>query len=391
MRNRALHAQQCNDLMADPTLPSTFGVKRTCLLNDLQYFHVSDNYAVDIMHDILEGVGQFELKLLFGYLSDNKIISKMDICNRIYAYNYGFVERKNRATRIHLEQTGNKIGLNAIQTFCLIRHVPLILGDVLQEENEHWRLLLLLLQIINIIFSPVITDGMTVCLKHLIVEHHTLFKDLYPHRKLIPKHHFMTHYPRSIRKIGPIIHVCAMRFEAKQFFKNTIKNFKNITNSLAQKHQMAIAYHWDSMPFKSTDCGPVRTVQLNVLPHGEMIAEELQVDLDSEVDVTSWISHFGTEYRPGLVVCSNIEEDLPVFSEIKHIIGFDGTFFLITEDLETLCFAEHFHSFHVVLGNYANVSMLKVEELRFFKPFDLQTSYGFDRDDQCVVPVHVFV
>lgn len=83
LHNKVLHAQHCNDLKADPTLPSTFGVKRTCLLNDLQYFHVSDNHAVDIMHDILEGVGQFELKLLFGYLSDNNIITKTDICNRI--------------------------------------------------------------------------------------------------------------------------------------------------------------------------------------------------------------------------------------------------------------------------------------------------------------------
>ncbi len=195
--NKALHAQHCNDLMADPTLPSTFGVKRTCLLNDLQYFHVSDNYTVDIMHDILEGVGQFELKLLFGYLSHNNLISKTDVCNRIYSYNYGFVERKNRPTRINLEQTGNGIGLNAIQTFSLIRNMPLIFGDVVQEGNAHWRLLLLLLQIMNI-FSPVITDGMTVCLKHLIVEHHRFFKELYPHCKMIPKHHFMTHYPRSI-------------------------------------------------------------------------------------------------------------------------------------------------------------------------------------------------
>ena len=50
LRNKTLHAQHCNDLKADPTLQSTFGVKQTCLLNDLQYFHVSDNYAVDIMH-----------------------------------------------------------------------------------------------------------------------------------------------------------------------------------------------------------------------------------------------------------------------------------------------------------------------------------------------------
>lgn len=58
-------------------MQSSFGVRRTCIMNDLQYFNVSGNFAVDNMHDILEGVGQFELKLLFGYLSD-KIISKQE-------------------------------------------------------------------------------------------------------------------------------------------------------------------------------------------------------------------------------------------------------------------------------------------------------------------------
>lgn len=53
---------------------------------------------------------------------------------------------------------------------------------------------------------------------------------------------------------------------------------------------------------------------------------------------------------------------------------------LVTEDFQTLCFAEHFHSFHVTQGNDQNVSMLKVDKLHFFKPFDLQTTYGFDRD-----------
>lgn len=68
---------------------------------------------------------------------------------------------------------------------------------------------------------------------------------------------------------------------------------------------MGISYHWESIPFKSIECGPVKTVQLDDLPNDEMIAEELQVDLDCEVDVTSWISCFGTEYCPGLLVCSN--------------------------------------------------------------------------------------
>lgn len=122
-----------------------------------------------------------------------------------------------------------------------------------------------------------------------------------------------------------------------------------------------------------------------------MVAEEVQVESDCEVDVTSWITCFGTEYRPGLLVCSDIEEDLPVFSQIKDIVAFNGEYFLLPENFETLSFAEHFHSFHVMQGNGDNVSMLKVNELRFFKPFDLQTTYGFDRYDQYVVPVHVFV
>lgn len=91
LRNKALHAKHCINVQ-DPTVPSSFGVKKTCILNDLQYFHVSDNHAVDIMHDILEGVGQLELKLLFGYLSDSKIISKHEAIERIYSYSYGFLE-----------------------------------------------------------------------------------------------------------------------------------------------------------------------------------------------------------------------------------------------------------------------------------------------------------
>lgn len=84
-------------------------------------------------------------------------------------------------------------------------------------------------------------------------------------------------------------------------------------------------------------------------------------------------------------------EDLPVFSLIRDIVSHNGDYFLLAEDFETLCFAEHFHSFHVRQGNDRNVSVLKVYELCLFKPFDLQTTYGFDRDDQYVVPVHLLL
>lgn len=55
----------------------------------------------------------------------------------------------------------NSIDLNSIQTLCLERNTPLIFGDLVPLGNPNWNFLLILLQIINSVFSPVITYGMT--------------------------------------------------------------------------------------------------------------------------------------------------------------------------------------------------------------------------------------
>lgn len=117
--------------------------------------------------------------------------------------------------------------------------MPLIFGDLVQRDDEYWHLLILLLQIVNIVFAPVLTDGMTTFLKHIIVEHHQLFKRLFPDRNLLPKHHFMTHYPRCIRNIGPILHTWCMRYEARHnFFKTQLKSFKNVTKTFTRTETM---------------------------------------------------------------------------------------------------------------------------------------------------------
>lgn len=79
----------------------------------LRYFSVVDNVVVDIMHDLLEGVAQYEVKLLFDSLAKN-FLSSEHILLRIYGYSYGYLDRKNRPTKINIH--GNGLGLNASQT-----------------------------------------------------------------------------------------------------------------------------------------------------------------------------------------------------------------------------------------------------------------------------------
>lgn len=83
-----------------------------------------------------------------------------------------------------------------------------------------------------------------ILLQTLIKEHHELFQSVFK-TELSPKMHFMVHYPRIMRSIGPLCYVSSMRYESfHKIFKNIIKNNncrKNITASCAFKIKMRYA------------------------------------------------------------------------------------------------------------------------------------------------------
>lgn len=117
-----------------------------------------------------------------------------------------------------------------------------------------------------------------------------------------------------------------MRFEAKhKLFKDCFKNVKNITKSLAKKHQMAIAYHWETFTLKQNEYGPIKSFLFrdeNVVNN-----EMLETILSKDVFSTSWVKLDGVEYKAGLVICSAMEEDMPVFCQISDVLLVEDHFF----------------------------------------------------------------
>lgn len=83
------------------------------MLNSLTYFHTTENFSVDVMHDILEGVGQYELKLLFSYFKEQHVTLE-ELNSRIQSFDYGFMERNNRPVTVNLGGESNDLGLNAV-------------------------------------------------------------------------------------------------------------------------------------------------------------------------------------------------------------------------------------------------------------------------------------
>lgn len=89
----------------------------------------------------------------------------------------------------------------------------------------------------------------------------------------------MIHYPRCIRKIGPLLYVWCMRFKAKHYFFN-------ITKTLV-KHQRHLAYHWENVNFHRFEFGPVKKVIIDSLEGGELLSDLFYVDLNSEVSTSN--------------------------------------------------------------------------------------------------------
>lgn len=136
---------------------SQTGLKRDSVLNNLSFYHVSDNVAVDIMHDVLEGVGPYEVKLVLNSLIEQKHLTLEKLNYRITSFDYGFCDKGNKPSVISKRDLGNPEGPmrhSASQMWCLLRLLPTIIGDLIPIDNKHWELLLLLLLCMEFIFSP---------------------------------------------------------------------------------------------------------------------------------------------------------------------------------------------------------------------------------------------
>lgn len=101
--------------------------------------------------------------------------------------------------------------------------------------------------ITELVTAPVHSVESIAYLECKISEHRKRYQELFPDKRLLPKHHFLEHYPEMIKCFGPLVSLWTMRFEAKHsFFKQVarhINNFRNVTLSLATKHQLMISHH----------------------------------------------------------------------------------------------------------------------------------------------------
>lgn len=228
-----------------------------------------------------------------------------------------------------------------------------------------------LLKCVEICFSKSICEEDINELKSLIDLHLNLFKVTFK-TYLRPKHHFLTHYPNAIRRMGPLIYYWMARFESKHlFFTNLAKmtnNFFNIAKTFAKRHQAVMAYKQftisDIQPSKSSN---KFTKVVNFSKYEAQVNKYFTKAVFVDLLVLKFGIYNSFEYRDGLMI---IEKK--VIFEIIHVFSLHQKVFLFRRPYRVLKFDSFLNSIEITY-NDCN------EQYELFDPLTLSNIKSYEK------------
>ena len=96
-----------------------------------------------------------------------------------------------------------------------IRLYPLLLGNMVPEDDQVWNLLISFTNIVEMISSPSYIIGETLVPRETIEEFCVDYLRIIPEATHKPKAQFLTQYPSQILEFGPPLNHSAIEFGAK--------------------------------------------------------------------------------------------------------------------------------------------------------------------------------
>ena len=244
MRAPSEHIKQCEEVLEDQAMSKEYGINRNSILNDVIGFSAVNGLPHDVMHDMLKGVINYEVRLFLQHCFTSKYFMIEQLNDRITNFDYGYsVSSKPPLLNDRCFQENLKIKMSAAEMMTLFHIMPILIGDKIPYEDIHYECFLTLPKIFRICIAPTVSDHAISYLRVLIEEHHWLFRQIYSNESFIPKLHYMVHYPKQILQHGPLVRSWTMRHEGKlNFFIQSAHcgNFKNITMTLAKKTSIMV-------------------------------------------------------------------------------------------------------------------------------------------------------
>lgn len=358
------------DLQAD--IQGSRGIKVNSIFNTLESFHVSQPGLPPCLgHDVFEGVLSYDLALyLKNFIKKKKWFTYSLLNRHIKQFKYKGSEALTKPCAVNPD--GAKLSGQAVQNWNLLRLLPVLIGDKVQNyEDEVWQLALQLKDIVDLICAQKISLSQIAYLDILIQEYLELRKMVFPEMPLKPKHHYLRHYAALVLKFGPLMRLWTLRFESKHsYFKRCarhLKNFKNICQTLSERHQMFQAYllagqECSKLLQVKDSCAFCPTLYSDRIKHA---VREFSFS-ESYTAVTTDIQYKGTAYKKGqFLVYSN--DECMEFGEVLLFLIQNNTSVYALMDIHKGIFLSEYHMYSVTKDSLG-LMCVNINDLPDFYP-----------------------
>lgn len=321
------------------------GIKTVSMFNELVTYHVTDNVASDIMHDVFLGVCKYNLQHILNYfIFEKKYFSLQNFNYKKQMFNYGEIEIRNLSEPIernHIKYGNFKMTAREIWTF--YNFFPLIIGTDVPRDDSVYKFLLLSVKLIDLLVKTCFDENDLAELTTLIEQHNNLFITIFK-QALKPKYHFLVHYPTIIRRCGPLKFLWCFRFEAqhqlhKQYARN-ITSRLNIPLTLAIKASLKFTKLLFCNEFFQTEWETVS--KLFLCPDKDQKYAELIPFSESDQKYTSALIFRGTNFKTGYFFGKPNNNKILIY-EIIDILLTNNNFFAICKSYNNSVYIPHFH------------------------------------------------
>ena len=384
LRSPSNHADQCRALQGSNSHEASveYGINRQAALEKIPGFSVTLCLPHDVMHDLLEGVIPHEMKLLLQHcLISKRYFELLTFNQRLTAFDFGYTEVGDKPARV---ENNCNMRQSASQMWLLMRIFPLLVGDLIPREDSHWQCFLKLMCICDIATAPSISTDTVAYLELLIEEHHSEFCNLYGNDLIIPKMHFMVHYPRQMLQFGPLVHAWTMRYEAKlRVIKRATRmsNFKNVCQSAVKRHQHLLSYyiHANKLFSNQLEFGSSKSPSLLSSECAEVVGyltTKQSLKLETFVSHPSFIKFNGVIFKVNAFILLAYDVFEPVFAKVHDLLVAESCAYIVCREFITQFYDVHYHAY-VIKATNNPTSVHEVTSLPYL--LVLHSRSSFDR------------
>lgn len=346
---------------------SLTGIFKNSIWNKIPSFHVTSNLAVDIMHDVFEGVAHYNLAHILEYYIEKNIFSLDDFNKMKREFSYGDTEVKNICkdiSRTHIKK--RKFNTSAREMWTLVHYLPLIIGHLVPVNDKIWVFVTTFIKLLDYLLLSAYDDKLLNNLRILIEEHNKQYTEFFKDT-LKPKHHNLIHYPRIISYSGPPKLFWCFRFEAKhrelKTYAKIITSRKNLLLSFATKFQLKFAYNLLKVEYNSLDYKEHHQIESS---NAHLFSKKLNAPSES-MKYYDQIRYHGTLFKKDHILSITSKQKIEFYKIFEISVLEKKEAFILCFKIPT-CFNDHFMSYELLPNDAKALSdnLLHVKSIRLF-------------------------